>query len=74
LGITEREKGIDCSHFVAYCLDLPEWKRENTWSLDEKYRENEVDIQNTEPGDLLMRPWHYDPDVKREIGHVELII
>jgi hypothetical protein len=21
-----------------------------------------------------MRPWHYDPDVKREIGHVELII
>jgi hypothetical protein len=21
-----------------------------------------------------MWPWHYDPDVKREIGHVEIVI
>ena len=53
---------------------LPEWQKENTWSLDAKYKENEVPINNAKPWDLLMWPWHYDPDVKREIGHVEMVI
>lgn len=65
---------IDCSHFVAYCLWMQDWQRENTWSLDSKYNGNEVKMSRMQPWDLLMRPWHYDPDVKREIGHVEIVI
>ena len=66
-------RGIDCSHFVAYSLWLPSWKTENTWSLNNKYK-NEVKMDEAKPWDLLMWPWHYDPDVKREIGHVEIIV
>lgn len=65
---------IDCSHFVAYALWMSDWKMENTWKLDEKYRDFEVDLLKAIPWDLLMWPWHYDPDVKREIGHVEIIV
>ena len=72
--LEEDNKGIDCSHFVAYCMELPNWQKENTWKLDDKYRETEVPIEDAKPGDLLMWPWHYDPDVKREIGHVEIVI
>ena len=69
-----RQKGIDCSHFVAYSLWLPQWEKENTWSLDKKYWKNEVKIEDAMPGDLLMWPWHYDEDVGRKIWHVEIVI
>ena len=68
------KRGIDCSHFVAYCIWLSNWQKENTWSLDAKYKNNEVSLSEATSWDLLMWPWHYDPDVKREIGHVEIII
>lgn len=74
LGNTDYTKGIDCSHFVAYSMWLPEWKKENTWSLDAKYKKNEVAMSDAKPWDLLMWPWHYDPDVKRDIWHVEIVI
>ena len=74
LGTTDYTKWIDCSHFVAYSMWLPEWQKENTWSLDAKYKKNEVPMKDAKPWDLLMWPWHYDPDVKREIGHVEMVI
>ena len=72
--LEEDNKGIDCSHFVAYCMWLPNWQKENTRTLDDKYKETEVSVEEAKPWDLLMRPWHYDPDVKREIGHVEIVI
>ena len=74
LGNTDYTKGIDCSHFVAYSMWLPEWEKENTWSLDAKYKKNEVAMSDAKPWDLLMWPWHYDPDVKRDIWHVEIVI
>lgn len=74
LGSTDRTKGIDCSHFVAYTMWLPDREHENTRSLDAKYKGNEVPMDDANPWDLLMWPWHYDPDVKRDIGHVEIVI
>jgi hypothetical protein len=53
---------------------LSDWKRENTWTLDAKYKKNEVKMSEAKPGDLLMWPWHYDRDVGRQIGHVEIVI
>lgn len=67
-------RGIDCSHFAAYCIWLSNWEKENTWSLDDKYKDTEVPMDDAEPWDLLMWPWHYDVDLKREIGHVEIVI
>lgn len=66
--------GIDCSHFVAYCLWLSNWEMENTRKLDTKYKDNQISLKDAEVGDLLMRPWHYDPSIWREIWHVELFI
>lgn len=74
LGTTDITRGIDCSHFVAYSMWLSDWKRENTWTLDAKYKKNEVKMSEAKPGDLLMWPWHYDRDVGRQIGHVEIVI
>ncbi len=65
---------IDCSHFVAYSLWLESWQKENTWSLDKKYKQDEVGIDDAKPWDLLMWPWHYDNNLGREIGHVEIVI
>ena len=70
----ENGGGIDCSHFVAYSLWLPTWQKENTRSLDNKYKKNEVKIDDAKPWDLLMWPWHYDSDVGRDIGHVEIVV
>jgi hypothetical protein len=30
-------------------MELPNWQKENTWKLDDKYRETEVSIEDAKP-------------------------